>query len=60
MQNPAIWNNRWRALATTLDEMIKAYNNLSNPTFVAMATCLKVFGGEQLEFFLTGFEKKHL
>jgi hypothetical protein len=60
MQYPAVWNNRWQALETTLDEMIKAYNELDNPTFAAMATCLKAFGGDQFDFFLTGFDNGRL
>ncbi|NHZ71572.1 MAG: hypothetical protein GWP17_00585 [Aquificales bacterium] len=60
MQDPAVWKNRWQALATTLDEMREAYKELSNPTFIAMTTCLKAFGSDQFEFFLTGFDTNRL
>lgn len=60
MQETAVWNNRWQALALTLDEMIKQYQALTNPTFGAMTTSLKAFGGDQFEFFITGFETNRL
>jgi len=60
MQNTVVWNSRWQALATTLDEMKKAYKALGNPTFDAMSVCLKAFGGDQFDFFVTGFDNGRL
>lgn len=60
MQNTALWNDRWQALAMILDEMEKAYNDFSNPTFAATTTSLKAFGGNQFQFFLTGFNSNRL
>lgn len=60
MQDPTVWQTRWQALTTTLDEMITSYQTLANPTFGALATCLKAFGHDQFEFFLTGFDTNRL
>ncbi len=60
MQHTAVWNSRWQALATTLDEMEKLYKTLENPTFNALSICLKTFGGDQFEFFVTGFDNGRL
>ncbi|MFO7681470.1 MAG: hypothetical protein R6X34_15605 [Chloroflexota bacterium] len=60
MQPTAVWQTRWQALSTTLDEMIQAYQGLAEPTFGAVTTCLKAFGGDQFQFFLDGFSNVRL
>ena len=60
MQQTTIWNSRWQALTTLLDEMEKTYNTLANPTFAAATVSLKAFGADQFEFFLTGFNDNRL
>ncbi len=60
MQDTTVWNSRWQALAITLDEMQQVYKNLNSPTFAAMTNCLKAFGGDQFEFFVSGFDNGRL
>ncbi|MBE2221103.1 MAG: hypothetical protein IAF02_06160 [Anaerolineae bacterium] len=61
MYNPSVWKKRWQALADILDEMCAVYTNVyTNPTFMAVSTSLKAFGGDQFEFFLKGFENGRL
>ncbi|PID86620.1 MAG: hypothetical protein CSB13_03595 [Chloroflexi bacterium] len=60
MLDTTVWNSRWQACAATLDEMQQAYTTLNSPTFEAMSICLKAFGGDQFDFFITGFESHRL